>query len=128
MKQENKLASWTAQLRKLKDKRKNMVVMYQKMCKEFQEVGKKIVGLNVKISNYNKADFHLSDHFILRFKERVTSEISIPEIKLLVFTERNMQMFRILGDTQYPIIIYDQEYQVILKNKTLITILNNDEK
>ena len=129
MKQENKIGQWSSQLRKLKDKRKNMVIQYQKMCKEFQELGRKITGLNIKISNYNKQDFHFSDHFILRFKERVSNTLTIPEMKELVFTPRNIEMFKTLGDTIYPIEIYDKEYQVIVKNKNLITILNkNDEK
>lgn len=124
----NKISSWLAQISKLRDKRRNFVIQYRKLADDLGELSKKIKGLNRKIDNYNKSDFYLSDHFIQRFRERVKKDITIPEIKSLVFNERFTQICKILGNGGFPCEIYGEEYMIIVKNKFLITILNGSEQ
>lgn len=123
MEHENKMSSWTAQIRKLKEKRSNFIIQVERLMKDITEINKKVKGLNVKVQNYNKSDFHLSDHFILRFRERIRDDLTIPEMKQLIFTERTNNLFRILGNGEYPILIGDIEHKVIMKNKILVTII-----
>ena len=123
----NKLGSWKSQLSKLKEKRRNFVLQYKRLMDEFKLLNKKIIGLNRKIDAYNKSDFHLSDHFILRFRERVKKDITIPEMKVLIFNERFLNCVKILENGEFPCEILGKEYFIIVKNKFLITILNGSE-
>lgn len=118
----NKLGSYRAQIRKLKEKRTNLVKQYIKLMEEIKDVNVRLSSLNIKLDAYMKSDFFVSEHFILRFRERVKKDITVPEIKKLVFNERFVNCIRILDDGEYPCEILEKEYKIIVKGKTLVTI------
>lgn len=123
----NQINSYRAQIRKLKEKRENFVKQYIKLAEELKDINKRLSALNKKVDNYNKSDFFLSEHFIQRFRERVRN-ISVPEMKREIFTKRSLEIFKTLDDGMYPIILFSEEYFVILKSKILVTILNGQDK
>lgn len=111
------------QLMKLKEKRVAKIKQYIKLADEIALTKRKIKAINIKIQKWNQTEFQLSEHFIKRFKERV-HDIEVSEMKELIFTNRSLCIFNTLQDGTYPVMINDNEYQVVLRDKHLITILN----
>jgi len=120
----NNLGSYRMQLVKLKEKRTAQIKQYIKLADEIALTKRKIKAVNLKIQKWNQTEFQLSEHFIKRFKERVCG-IEVSEMKELIFTNRSLSIFNILQDGTYPVMINDNEYQVVLRDKHLITILNS---
>lgn len=120
----NNLGSYRMQLMKLKEKRAAQIKQYIKLADEIALTKRKIKAVNLKIQKWNQTEFQLSEHFIKRFKERVR-DIEVSEMKELIFTNRSLCIFNTLQDGTYPVMINDNEYQVVLRDKHLITILNS---
>lgn len=90
-----------------------------------QELSKSLLNikeLEEKIKEISKIDLQVSDHAIVRYFERVL-RYNIEDVKSSILTDEIRAYNDTMGNGKYPVKYGDDEYQVVVKNGSLITVI-----